>query len=52
MKRLILAIGLILILVVTACGPTTEPAATSVPTAAAEATAAQPTAAPAEPTTA
>ncbi len=49
MKRSILAIGLILILVATACGPTTEPAATPMPTAAAEATA-EPTAAPAEPT--
>jgi polar amino acid transport system substrate-binding protein len=48
-KRSILAIGLILILVATACGPTTEPAATPMPTAAAEATA-EPTAAPAEPT--
>gem|GEM_PF-72278 len=49
MKRSILVIGLLLILVATACGPTTEPAATPMPTAAAEATA-EPTAAPAEPT--
>jgi len=48
-KRSILVIGLLLILVATACGPTTEPAATPMPTAAAEATA-EPTAAPAEPT--
>ncbi len=43
MKRTILAVGLILILIVTACGPTAEPAATTAP-------AAEPTAAAPEPT--
>ncbi|HSJ53039.1 MAG TPA: transporter substrate-binding domain-containing protein, partial [Anaerolineae bacterium] len=51
MKRSILAIGLILILVVTACGATAEPEATAVPTTVAEATL-EPTTAPAEPTAA
>ena len=49
MKRMIFAVALILILMVTACGSTAEPAATSAPTAPPEATA-EPTTPAVEPT--